>query len=158
MYARLLEQHIDDALSDTPVVLIIGPRRAGKTTVVQSLKNTSRTYITLDDQTALEAARTDPVGFVRGLEFTTIDEIQRVPELLLAIKKSVDEDFKPGRFRLTSSANVLTLPKVADSLAGRMETLTLLPLARAEVEKVTPAFLDYIFDAKVPKITTPSSS
>lgn len=155
MYARLLQKQLDDALADTPVVLIVGPRRAGKTTVAQATQDQARTYITLDDQTVLEAARADPAGFVRGLEFTTIDEIQRAPELLLAIKKSIDEDYKAGRFLLTGSANVLTLPKVADSLAGRMETLTMLPLARAEVENVTPVFLEKIFDAKVPTVSKP---
>ena len=101
-----------------------------KTTLAQKLTGKRRTYLTLDDQTTLDAARLDPSGFVRGLDNPTIDEIQRAPELLLAIKNSVDEDGRPGRFLLTGSANVLTLPQVADSLAGRMEVIHLLPLAR----------------------------
>jgi len=88
--------------------------------------NAGRAYITLDDHTFLTAAQADPAGFVRGLDKATIDEIQRAPDLLLAIKMSVDEDYRPGRFLLTGSANVLTLPKVSDSLAGRMETLRIL--------------------------------
>jgi hypothetical protein len=107
-----------------------------------------RTYLTLDDRTTLDAARADPAGFVRGLDRVTVDEIQRVPDLLLAIKKSVDEDRRPGRFLLTGSANVLTLPKVADSLAGRMETIRLLPLARAEVVGRQSTFLEKIFSGK----------
>ncbi len=145
MYERFVEHRVEEALSDTPVVLVTGPRRAGKTTLVRKMGEARRTYITLDDQTALEAARTDPSGFIRGLDRAIIDEIQRAPDLLLAIKKTVDEDYRPGRFLLTGSANVLTLPRVADSLAGRMETLRMLPLSRAEIIGAQPTFLDRIF-------------
>ena len=89
------------------------------------------------------------MGFIRGLDQAIIDEIQRAPDLLLAIKKTVDEDYRPGRFLLTGSANVLTLPRVADSLAGRMETLHMLPLARAEVIGETPRSLQRLFDGKL---------
>lgn len=149
MFGRFVERRAEEALSDTPVVLIIGPRRAGKTTLVKKMGTTDRTYITLDDQTVLEAAKTDPVGFIRGLDQAIIDEVQRAPDLLLAIKKSVDEDYRPGRFLLTGSANVLTLPKVADSLAGRMETIQMLPLARAEIAGQPPSFLERLFDGKL---------
>ncbi|MBB3522467.1 ATP-binding protein [Rhizobium sp. BK456] len=149
MFGRFVERRADEALSDTPVVLIIGPRRAGKTTLVKKMGTSERTYITLDDQTVLEAARNDPVGFIRGLDQAIIDEVQRAPDLLLAIKKSVDEDYRPGRFLLTGSANVLTLPKVADSLAGRMETIQMLPLARAEIAGNSPSFLEGLFDGKL---------
>ncbi len=145
MYERFVEHRVEEALSDTPVVLITGPRRAGKTTLVRKMGEAGRTYITLDDQTALEAARTDPSGFIRGLDRAIIDEIQRAPDLLLAIKKTVDEDYRPGRFLLTGSANVLTLPRVADSLAGRMETLRMLPLSRAEIRGAAPTFLERLF-------------
>lgn len=149
MFGRFVERRADEALSDTPVVLIIGPRRAGKTTLVKKMGTAERTYITLDDQTVLEAAKNDPVGFIRGLDQAIIDEVQRAPDLLLAIKKSVDEDYRPGRFLLTGSANVLTLPKVADSLAGRMETIQMLPLARAEIAGHSPSFLEGLFDGKL---------
>ena len=145
MYRRLLESKTGEALSDTPVVLIVGPRRAGKTTLVRKIGGTGRTYITLDDQTMLAAAQSDPAGFVRSLNRATIDEIQRAPELLLAIKKSVDEDYRPGRFLLTGSANVMTLPRVTDSLAGRIETLWMLPLTHAEIAGTVPTFLDRLF-------------
>ena len=131
MYERFAERKLSEALSDTPVVLVVGPRRVGKTTLARKLEKAHRTYVSLDDQTTLDAARADPVGFVRGLDLAIIDEIQRAPELLLAIKRSVDEDYRPGRFLLTGSANVMTLPKVEDSLAGRIETIQMLPLARA---------------------------
>ena len=149
MFKRFVERRAQEALSDTPVVLIVGPRRAGKTTLVKSMEEAGRTYITLDDQTVLEAARSDPAGFIRGLDRAIIDEIQRAPDLLLAIKKTVDEDYRPGRFLLTGSANVLILPRIADSLAGRMETLQMLPLARAEVEGRTPSFLERLFEGKL---------
>jgi uncharacterized protein len=145
MFERFVERRVEEALADTPVVLIVGPRRAGKTTLVRKMGESGRTYITLDDQTALEAAQSDPAGFIRGLDRAIIDEIQRAPDLLLAIKKTVDEDYRPGRFLLTGSANVLTLPRVADSLAGRMETIQMLPLARAEIEGRTPTFLEHLF-------------
>ena len=148
MFKRFLERRAEEALSDTPVVLIVGPRRAGKTTLVKSMGEADRTYITLDDRTVLEAARSDPAGFIRGLDRVTIDEIQRAPDLLLAIKKTVDEDYRPGRFLLTGSANVPTLPRIADSLAGRMEMLRMLPLARAEVEGRAPGFLERLFGGK----------
>ena len=149
MYERFVERRAAEALSDTPVVLIVGPRRAGKTTLVRKMSDADRTYITLDDQTVFDAAQSDPVGFIRGLDRAIIDEIQRAPDLLLAIKKSVDEDYRPGRFLLTGSANVPTLPRVADSLAGRMETIQMLPLARAEIEGKMPTFLERLFEGKM---------
>lgn len=155
MYKRLLDARVREALSDTPVVLIVGPRRAGKTTLAQTVGGTERSYITLDDQTVLDAARADPAGFIRGLDVATIDEVRRAPELLLAIKKSIDEDYRPGRFLLTGSANVLTLPKVADSLAGRIETLRMLPLARAELEEVDPTFVERIFEGQLQSTKNP---
>ena len=149
MYERFVERRAEEALTDTPVVLIVGPRRAGKTTLVRKMGGAGRTYITLDDQTTLNAAQSDPVGFIRGLDQAIIDEIQRAPDLLLAIKKTVDEDYRPGRFLLTGSANILTLPRVADSLAGRMETIQMLPLARAEVMGKTSRFLERLFEGNL---------
>lgn len=149
MFERFVEKRAEEALLDTPVVLIVGPRRAGKTTLVRKMGEAGRTYITLDDQTVLEAAHSDPTSFIRGLDRAIIDEIQRAPDLLLAIKKAVDEDYRSGRFLLTGSANVLTLPRIADSLAGRMETIRILPLARAEIEGRTPTFLERLFEGKL---------
>jgi len=149
MFQRFVERRAEEALADTPVVLIVGPRRAGKTTLVRKMGETGWTYSTLDDQTVLEAAQSDPAGFIRGLDRAIIDEIQRAPNLLLAIKKTVDENYRPGRFLLTGSANVLTLPRVADSLAGRMETIRMLPLARAEIESRAPTFLERLFEGNL---------
>ena len=149
MFERFAERRVEEALGDTPVVLIVGPRRAGKTTLVRKMGGADRTYSTLDDQTVLEAAKSDPAGFIRGLDRAIIDEVQRVPDLLLAIKKTVDEDYRPGRFLLTGSANVLTLPRVADSLAGRMETIRMLPLAQAEIGNRAPTFLERLFEGEL---------
>lgn len=132
---RVLAPRVGEALSDTPVVLITGPRQAGKTTLARQLATPEMRYLTLDDKLTLLSAKNDPVGLVRDLDRAIIDEVQRAPDLLLAIKKSVDEDRRPGRFLLTGSANLMALPSVADSLAGRMETLTLLPLSQSELHE-----------------------
>jgi predicted AAA+ superfamily ATPase len=148
---RFAAEPINTALTDTPVVLLIGPRQCGKTTLVRHLFNKDRQYVTLDDDTVLAAARSDPGGFVRGFDRVTIDEVQRSPELLRAIKQSVDNDRRPGRFLLTGSANILTLPQVSESLAGRMEIITLLPFSRAELAGKKPAFLSSAFAGDVIK-------
>ena len=149
LYPRLVEQRVADALSDTRVVLIVGPRQSGKTTLAKKMANEGMEYYTLDNATILDAARQDPVGFVRGMDRAIIDEIQRAPELLLAIKESVDTDQRPGRFLLTGSANLMTLPRVADSLAGRMEVVRLLPLAQSEIRTAGSTFLRDAFQNEV---------
>lgn len=142
MFARYAKDRIEEALEDTRVVLISGPRQSGKTTLAQDLSSGGRRFFTLDDPTTLDAAQRDPVGFLRGVDRAVIDEVQRAPGLLLAIKTEVDRDRAPGRFLLTGSANLMTLPRVADSLAGRMETVPLLPLSRAEILGVRSTFVD----------------
>ncbi len=102
------------------------------------------------DTTVLRSAIDDPVGFVRGLDRAVIDEIQRAPDLLLAIKSAVDDDRTPGRFLLTGSANLMTIPKVADSLAGRIEVVRLLPLSQAEIFGKKSGFIDRAFSAQKP--------
>ncbi len=141
LYPRLVEQRVAEAMSDTRVVLIIGPRQSGKTTLAKKMVNEAMEYYTLDNATTLDSARQDPVGFVRRIDRAIIDEIQRAPELLLAIKESVDTDQRPGRFLLTGSANLMTLPRVADSLAGRMEIVRLMPLAQSEIRTTSSSFL-----------------
>ena len=150
LYARRIEPRIAEALLDTPVVLLAGPRQAGKTTLVRQIaEQQGLRYLTMDDQLTLLSAREDPVGMVRSLDRAVIDEIQRAPELLLAIKKSVDEDRRPGRFLLTGSANLMALPTVADSLAGRMETLSLLPLSQSEIGSHSGNWIDSAFAGQI---------
>ena len=149
---RFALQKVLVALEDTPVVLVNGPRQSGKTTLVRRFVPGERHYLTLDDETVLIAAQGDPAGLVRGLERATLDEVQRVPALLRAIKKKVDEDRRAGHFLLTGSANVLMLPTVAESLAGRMEVVTLLPLSRAEIIRCRPRFLHMIFQGRIPSM------
>src|ERR1035437_5083367 len=151
LFPRFAAELVTTALKDTPVVMVTGPRQCGKTTLVRDLVASNREFITLDDDTVLAAARSDPTGLVRALDRTTIDEVQRVPDLLRAIKKSVDEDRRAGRFLLTGSANILTLPQVSESLAGRMEIVNLMPLSRAEVRGMEPTFLKAAFNGNLDK-------
>jgi uncharacterized protein len=118
MYPRFAEARIRTALRDTRVVAVSGPRQSGKTTLVRHFAKQGRRYFTLDDQATLAAARSDPVAFIRGLDRVVIDEVQRAPGLVLAIKQSVDDDPRPGRFLLTGSANLLTIATVRESLGG----------------------------------------
>ncbi len=152
MYPRFVEQRIRDALADTRVVLVSGPRQSGKTTLGRKLANGGMTYLTLDNATVLDAARSDPVGFVRGLDRAIIDEVQRAPGLMLALKESVDADRRPGRFLLTGSADLMLLPRVADSLAGRMEVMRLFPLAQCEIRGANSSFLAAAFAGEVPHV------
>lgn len=151
LFPRRIEPRIAEALADTPVVLLAGPRQAGKTTLVRQVAESGLRYLTMDDELTLLSAREDPVGMIRSLDRAVIDEIQRAPALLLAIKKSVDEDRRPGRFLLTGSANLMALPTVADSLAGRMETLSLLTLSQSEMEGRTKNWLDSVFAGQLPQ-------
>lgn len=151
LYPRRIRSRIAEAMEDTPVVLLAGPRQAGKTTLVRQISGTGARYLTLDDELTFMSARDDPVGLIRSLDRAVIDEIQRAPALLLAIKKSVDEDRRAGRFLLTGSANLMALPTVADSLAGRMETLLLLPLSQSEIEGQSANWLDSVFSGRIPQ-------
>lgn len=151
LFTRRIEPRIAEAMADTPVVLLAGPRQAGKTTLVRQVAQGRLRYLTLDDDLTLLSAQQDPVGMIRSLDRAVIDEIQRAPQLLLAIKKSVDEDRRPGRFVLTGSANLMALPTVADSLAGRIETLSLLPLSQCEIEGRSTNWLDTVFAGQLPQ-------
>lgn len=141
---RFIRPRLLEALADTPVVLVHGPRQCGKTTLAQTVAG--YTYITFDDEVQLAAAKADPVGFVAALpDRTILDEVQRIPELFMSLKGAVDRDRRPGRFILTGSANVLLAPKLSDSLAGRMELLRLYPLAQCELAGKRSGFIDLLF-------------
>jgi len=150
-YPRFAADVAETALADTPVVLVVGPRQCGKTTLVRDLVKGRRDFLTMDDDTLLASARSDPTGLVRGLAKSTIDEVQRAPDLLRAIKRRVDDRRSPGLFLLTGSANLLTLPRISESLAGRMEIVNLFPLAQAELHRRKPVFLKLAFRGKLCK-------
>lgn len=152
MYPRLIEPRVRTALDDTRVVALVGPRQSGKTTLARRFARQGRAYLTLDDHATLAAAQSDPVAFIRGLNRAVIDEVQRAPEILLAIKRSIDEDRRPGRFLLTGSANLAAISTVKESLAGRVETIPLYPLAQSELarRKKPPRFLSDVFSGNAP--------
>lgn len=153
MFIRNITPKIIEALTDTPVVMLNGARQTGKSTLAKSLiseKHIDR-YVTLDDASVLAAAKHDPAGFISGLgESTVIDEIQRAPELFVAIKADVDRNRTPGRYLLTGSANVLLLPRLSESLAGRMEIFTLWPLSQGEFDGISEKFIDILFSERLP--------
>ncbi len=141
-----------DALTDTPVVLLNGPRQSGKSTLAQWLAREKypADYITLDDIATLAAAKEAPQDFIDNLTGPVIiDEAQRAPELFLAIKRAVDRDRRPGRFLLTGSTNILFLPKLANYLVGRLEIITLHPFSQSELTGCDRNFIDDVFSDKL---------
>lgn len=150
MKRRFLTKAIEEAIADTSVNLIVGPRQVGKSTLCEQLIENGlfkAQMVTMDDPVILAGAQNDPLGFLKNLDkHVIIDEVQRVPELLLSIKKLVDEDRKGMRFLLTGSANVMLLPKVADSLAGRIEIHQLWPMAQPELNEKPSGFLSALLN------------
>ncbi|MBI2435854.1 MAG: ATP-binding protein [Candidatus Hydrogenedentes bacterium] len=157
MIRRNIEIAIRQATADTPAVLLNGARQTGKTTLVKAIAETSgAAYFTLDDAATLALIAGDPSGFIRGLTGpVVVDEVQKVPELFPAIKLSVDRNRKPGRFLLTGSANVLTLPRLSESLAGRMEIISLFPFSAGELAGKRERFLERLFDGNFDKLENP---
>ena len=146
LFPRTVSATVVTALDDNPVVALLGPRQSGKTTLARQLEP-GRRFFSLDRDNSYQLARGDPAGFIRNLpERVTLDEIQRVPELLPEIKLAVDADDRPGRFLLTGSANLLLLPKVTESLAGRMELAQLHPLTEAEKERRPGRFVQTLIE------------
>ena len=140
-FPRLLTPVIREALADTPVVCVLGPRQCGKTTLVRQIAP-DHAFISLDENNYYRTALSDPNGFIANLpDPVTLDEIQRVPDLFPAIKLAVDQNRKSGRFLLAGSANLLLLSGVTESLAGRMEITQLHPLAEAEKTGRTGGFV-----------------
>ncbi|MFO1430045.1 MAG: ATP-binding protein [Candidatus Competibacteraceae bacterium] len=152
MFRRNIEDNLRTALTDTPVVLLNGARQVGKSTLAKRLVDaTGGYYLTLDDATVLAAATSDPAGFVQGLEgMGVLDEVQKAPALFAAIKAQVDRNRRPGRFLLTGSTNVLFLPTLAESLAGRMELITLMPLSQGERLNRREIFVTAVFQEPLP--------
>lgn len=151
---RHAEESVRLALTDTRIVAMVGPRQSGKTTLARRIADDDgRTYISLDDAQFRRFAQEDPVGFVRGLQTAAIDEIQRAPNLILALKKKVDEDPRPGRYLITGSVDLFRGSISPDSLAGRVETVELLPFSQAEIAGAAPPrFLDRGFAGDFPDV------
>lgn len=148
-YPRSLSVAMKEALADTPVVCILGPRQCGKSTLACHFGRRYE-YFTFDDQKILKNALADPTEFVKALpERAILDEVQRAPELLRALKIIVDQNRQPGRFLLTGSANLLLLPQLSESLAGRMEIIQLHPLSEAEKERHPGRFLRSFLEEKI---------
>ncbi len=148
IYPRYLHDSLVAALQRSPVVLLHGPRQSGKTTLARTIGGQrGYRYVSFDQEPVLRAAKDDPLGFIQNLpDRTILDEVQRAPEIFTSIKYVVDQQRTPGRFILTGSANVLLVPKLTDSLAGRMAILRLHPLAQSEMTGGPSDFLDTLFD------------
>lgn len=158
MIARSIGPSIHRALADTPVVLLNGARQTGKTTLAQAVADeTNAQYLTMDDAATLASACGDPVGFVSNLpRCAVLDEVQKAPDLFPALKRAVDKDRLPGRFLLTGSANVMTLPHLSESLAGRMEVIPLFPFSAGELAGIQEGFLKRLFAGGMPSVQEPA--
>lgn len=155
IFPRSAQPLVLEALADTRVVYIAGARQVGKSTLAQQIARAGRPVeeLSLDVRVTRETALADPEGFIAGLEGPAfIDEIQRAPDLLLAIKRAVDRDLTPGRFLLTGSANPLTARQVKDALTGRMETVRLWPLSQSEIHGSSDNFVDALFATEPPRV------
>ena len=152
VFPRFTKRLVREALADTPVVFIMGARQVGKTTLVKDVIDEGWEYITFDDAAQAEVARADPVGFIRNLppKQIALDEVQRVPEPLIAIKQAVDENRAPGRFLLTGSANAFIRPMVSDALVGRIEAVRLMALSECEIMGKEPQFLTTMIRGEAP--------
>ena len=157
---RHAEQRVRAALADTRIVALVGPRQAGKTTLARRIaEDDRRIYISLDDTQSRDFASEDPIGFVRDLSYAVIDEIQRVPNLILELKREVDESPEPGRFLITGSVDLFRTSISPDSLAGRVETVQLLPFSQAELEQLPEQqFVDRAFRRDFPTLEQTDST
>lgn len=153
-YKRNITKPLLDSLKNNPVILITGARQTGKTTLIKKISDDDGfSYVTFDDLFSLGAAEADPIGFVGSLSKAAIlDEIQRAPKIFLPLKKDIDENREAGRYILTGSANPLVVPRLGDSLAGRMQIIHLWPFSQGELHGIRETFIDTIFAKKLPEI------
>lgn len=148
MYKRWQEAKLHQALKSRRVVILSGARQCGKTTTVRTLQDQDNVYKTLDDPSLLKACILDPDGFVKTDKKTMIiDEVQKVPELILSIKKQVDKDTRYGQYLITGSVNIQTSPTVTESLAGRVKYVRLRPLTQGEILSNEPRFLSRLVNS-----------
>jgi len=155
MLKRRLGERVATALADTPVVLINGARQTGKSTLAAQIQPDQAHQVTFDDVSELSLARLNPESYVSNLpKPVVLDEIQRIPDIFVSIKAAIDRHRKPGQFLLTGSANVLLLPNLSDSLAGRMEITTLWPLSQGEINQVSETFLVNLLNGDIPNYTS----
>ena len=160
MYQRNLTAKVAESIRFSPATLVNGARQTGKSTFIQTdfVEPNGFGYVNLDDLNLLRLAKNDPLTFLSQLPArAAIDEIQRTPEILLPIKKLIDEARETRRFLLTGSANILTLPKLSESLAGRMEIHTLWPLSQGEIRGTKEQFIDFAFSDALPSTPPPCS-
>jgi uncharacterized protein len=156
LFARHARHQILEALAESRAVALLGARQVGKSTLVADIATNEHPahVFSLDDQPTANAARTDPASFVAAITGpAVIDEVQRAPSLLLAIKRRLDSDQARGQFLLTGSANILTLPTVADALPGRVRYINLSPLSQGELHRTRETFIDALFDATFPRVS-----
>ena len=135
-FPRYMMKALKKRLDAMPAVIVTGARQTGKSTLVKELTPGKRSYFSLDDLDVMDLARTNPEALVGGTLDVTLDEVQRQPDLLLAVKRSIDANRRSGRFLLTGSANLLLMQGVSESLAGRASYLTLWPMTRREQLKL----------------------
>jgi predicted AAA+ superfamily ATPase len=155
LISRGIEGELRDILSVSRAAAITGPRQAGKSTLAKQLQAAGvvPNYFSLDDEALRTAARSDPDGFALSLTRpAVIDEIQRAPQLMLAIKQILDRDQTPGQFLLTGSADLVTARVVADALPGRVEYVNLWPLSQAEVAGRRTSVVDVLLEGVAPRI------
>jgi len=155
LFARGIESELRDILSVSRAAAITGPRQAGKSTLARQLQRAGivPNYFSLDDEATRTAALADPDGFALSLPRpAVIDEVQRAPDLMLAIKQILDQDHRPGQFLLTGSADLVTARVVADALPGRVEYVNLWPLAQAEVTGRLASVVDALLAGVPPKV------
>ena len=157
IYTRFASPLIREAIEDSPAILIHGPRQCGKTTLALTVgEQSGHRYLSFDDEVVRAGAKSDPVGFVLDLpDRIILDEVQHVPEIFSSLKLAIDQRREPGRFILTGSTNILLLPSLSDSLAGRMEVLHLHPLAQCELEGAQSTFLQRLFSNEFDSVTAP---
>jgi uncharacterized protein len=158
MIDRRMESLIEEGIDDARIVFVAGARQVGKTTLIRRITRPGggrpMRELSLDEKATRDAANADPAGFIAGLGGPAfIDEIHRAPDLLLELKKAVDDDTIPGRFVITGSANVLASKRILDALPGRIDRFTLWPLAQTEIEGGRANFVDALFAGEPPQVT-----